>query len=202
MRINSSTRYATLAALVGALACASNTARTDQSAAAKDTTTTGRDTLNGQTENPAGYRGMERDTTQVPSGTTQAPVDTFLQKQGTGSPQDTAGYSGIERDTTGQGNRQNQPSGQVTNQPSQTDTSGMQSDTSRTGGVTDTSSTTGGAADTSSYKPSTGNQDTTSGSTANPSSSSTTGLDSTGMSKTGDTTGYGQSQQQRDSTSR
>src|SRR6476661_2137363 len=100
MRINSSTRYATLAALVGALACASNTARTDQSAAAKDTTTTGRDTLNGQTENPPGYRGMERDTTQAPVG--QTPSDTFLQNQGTGTPQDTAGYSGIERDTTGQ----------------------------------------------------------------------------------------------------
>jgi hypothetical protein len=200
MRINSSTRYATLAALVGALACASNTARTDESAAAKDTTTTGRDTLNGQTENPPGYRGMERDTTQVPNGATQAPVDTFLQKQGTGSPQDTAGYSGIERDTS----HVNQQNGA---QPSQTDTSSMRSDTSSmrsdstsgAAGVRDSStsnSTTGGAADTSGYNQSSGNQNST-----NP-SSATTGLDSTGQSKTGDTTGYGQSQQQRDSTSR
>jgi hypothetical protein len=32
--------------------------------------------------------------------TGQTASDTFLQKQGQGSPQDTAGYSGIERDTT------------------------------------------------------------------------------------------------------
>ena len=99
MKMNAPTRYATLAALIAGLACAGNSARTDdtdQSAAAKDTTTTtGRDTLNGQTENPPGYRGMERDTTQAPVG--QTPSDTFLQNQGTGTPQDTAGYSGIER---------------------------------------------------------------------------------------------------------
>src|SRR6476661_1237837 len=116
MKMNAPTRYATLAALVAGLACAGNSARTDdtdQSAAAKDTTTTtGRDTLNGQTENPPGYRGMERDTTQAPVG--QTPSDTFLQNQGTGTPQDTAGYSGMERDTTGQAT-----------QPSQTDTTGV-----------------------------------------------------------------------------
>jgi hypothetical protein len=194
MRINSSTRYATLAALVGALACASNTARTDESAAAKDTTTTGRDTLNGQNENPAGYRGMERDTTQSRTG--QTPSDTFLQNQGTGTPQDTAGYSGIERDTTHQ---QNNPTG-VTNQPGQTDTSSIRTDTTGAGGVTDTSMT-GGAADTSGY-----NRSSPDSSSVNPSpsnqSSGTTALDSTGQSTTGDTTGYGQSQQQRDSTSR
>jgi hypothetical protein len=197
MRINSSTRFATLAALVGALACASNTARTDESAAAKDTTSTGRDTLSGQTENPPGYRGMERDTTQVPAGATQAPVDTFLQKQGTGSPQDTAGYSGMERDTTGQGQRQNpaDTSSMQNNGQSQADTSSMQNSTTGNSGVIDTSMT-GGAADTSGYNQSSGNQNS-----ANP-SSGTTGLDSTGMSKTGDTTGYDQSQQQRDSTSR
>jgi hypothetical protein len=161
MRINASTRYAMLAALVGALACASNTARTDETAAAKDTTTIGRDTSG------------QRDTTLTPTG--QTPSDTFLQNQGAGTPQDTAGYSGIERDTT--------------TQPSQTDTSGMRSDTTGAGGVTDTS-TTGGAADTSGYNPS----------SANPSSGAV--LDSTGKSTTGDTTGYNQSQQQRDSTSR
>ncbi len=61
MKMNAPTRYATLAALIAGLACAGNSARTDdtdQSAAAKDTTTTtGRDTLNGQTENPPGYSG-------------------------------------------------------------------------------------------------------------------------------------------------
>src|SRR5215210_5986808 len=102
MRVQSSTRFVALAALAGALACASNKARTDdntqpeQAAAARDTTTTGQDT----TQNPPGYRGMERDTSAVPSQQ-QTPTDTFLQRQGTGAPQDTAGYSGIERvDTT------------------------------------------------------------------------------------------------------
>ena len=172
MRINPSTRFATLAALVGALACAGNKVRTDESAAAKDTTTTGRDTLSGQTENPAGYRGMERDTTQVPR-TGQTPSDSFLQNQGLGTPQDTAGYSGMERDTS-----------QMNNQQGQSDTSSMRNDTTGARG-----------ADTSGYNQSNGNQNS-----ANPSSAA--GLDSTGMSKTGDTTGYGQSQQQRDSTSR
>jgi hypothetical protein len=131
--MNAPTRYATLAALIAGLACAGNTARTDdtdQSAAAKDTTTTGRDTLNGQNENPPGYRGMEQDTTQAPVG--QTPSDTFLQNQGQGTPQDTAGYSGMERvDTTGQ------------------DTSGMTGQ--------DTSGAVG--ADTSSMNQSSGNQD-------------------------------------------
>ena len=182
MRVNSSTRFATLAALVGALACAGNTARTDdtdQSAAARDTTTTGRDTLNGQNENPPGYRGMERDTTQAPTG--QTPSDTFLQNQGQGTPQDTAGYSGMERvDTTG-GNQQNQ--GDTTG-AGQTDTTSMGGDTTGVSGGQDTSGMTG--ADTT-----TSNQ-----------SSGQTGLDSTGMSQTGDTTGYDQSQQSRDSTNR
>src|SRR5919107_176822 len=109
MQMKSFTGYATLAALVAALACAGNTARTDdadQSAAARDTSTA-QDTLNGQNENPSGYRGMERDTTQAPTG--QTPSDTFLQNQGQGAPADTAGYSGMERvDTTGQANQQGQ----------------------------------------------------------------------------------------------
>src|SRR4051794_19589407 len=111
MRVQSSTRYLTLAALGGALACAGNKARTDdgtqpdQAAAARDTTSTS-DT----TQNPPGYRGMERDTSIAPDSQ-QTPSDTFLQKQGQGTPQDTAGYSGMERvDTTGQAN----PSGQDT----------------------------------------------------------------------------------------
>jgi hypothetical protein len=182
MRVPISTHFAMLAALVGALACAGNTARTDdtdQSAAARDTTTT-QDTLNGQNENPPGYRGMERDTTQTPTG--QTPSDTFLQNQGQGTPQDTAGYSGMERvDTTGgQVNQQGQTDTTGMGQPGQTDTTTMGGDTTGVSGGQDTSGMTG--ADTT-----TSNQ---------------TGLDSTGQSQTGDTTGYDQSQQSRDSTNR
>jgi hypothetical protein len=177
MRVHASTRFATLAALVGALACASNTARTDdpdESAAARDTTTE-QDTLTGQNENPPGYRGMERDTTQVPE---QTPSDTFLQNQGQGTPQDTAGYSGMERvDTTG-GQQQGQTDTTGFGQPGQTDTTGIgQTDTTSMGG--DTTGVSGG-------------QDT----------SGMTGADTSGMSETGDTTGYDQTQQSRDSTNR
>ena len=178
MRMNSSTRFATLAALVGALACAGNKAKVDETAAAKDTTTT----------NTAG-----RDTTSnQPTPAAQSPSDTFLQNQGTGTPQDTAGYSGIERDTTHQVNPQAQydTTGGVRNDT--TANPGVRNDTTGAGGVTDTNSTSGGA-DTSGYNQNSG---------TNPSSTSTTGLDSSGMSKTGDTTGYSPSQQQRDSTSR
>jgi hypothetical protein len=105
MRVHSSTRFAGMAILVGALACAGNTARdtdNDEAAAARDTTTS--DTLGGQAQNPPGYRGMERDTTIAPPAE-QQPSDTFLQNQGVGTPQDTSGYSGAERvDTTGQAN--------------------------------------------------------------------------------------------------
>src|SRR5829696_7729392 len=166
MKMNAPTRYATLAALIAGLACAGNTARTDdadESAAARDTTTTA-DTLGGQAENPPGYRGMEQDTTQNPTG--QTPSDTFLQNQGVGTPQDTAGYSGMERvDTTGQ---QNQGQVDTTTGVTGQDTSGMTGqDTSGTTGATDT---------------------TSSGNTG-------TQLDSTGTSQSGDTTGYDQSQQ-------
>jgi hypothetical protein len=100
MRVQSSTRYVALAALVGALACAGNKVRTEEAAAARDTTST-RDTLGGEAQNPPGYRGMERDTA-IAQPHEQTPTDTFLQRQGQGAPQDTAGYSGIERvDTTG-----------------------------------------------------------------------------------------------------
>jgi hypothetical protein len=196
MKMNTPTRYATLAALVAGLACAGNTARTDdadQSAAATDTTTTGQDTLNAQTENPPGYRGMERDTTQAPTG--QTPSDTFLQNQGQGTPQDTAGYSGIERvDTTGQANQQPSQtdttggvSGQDTSGMGNQDTSGMSSQDTTSMGGQDTTGAMG--ADSTSVNQSSGNQ-------------SGVELDSTGMSQTGDTTGYGQSQQGRDSTNR
>jgi hypothetical protein len=154
MRVHSSSRYLALVALAGALACAGNKARTDtgnpdQAAAAPDTTS-GRDT----TQNPPGYRGMERDTSVAPQHQ-QTPTDTFLQRQGQGAPQDTAGYSGIERvDTTA---RQTDSSGYNVNPSAARDTSGMSSDS--------TAVRSGAAA-----------------------------LDSTGMSKSGDTTGYKQSQ--------
>ena len=157
MRIHSSTRYVALVALAGALACAGNKARTDngpeQAGAARDTTS-GRDT----TQNPPGYRGMERDTSVAPQRQPTA-SDTFLQKQGQGTPQDTAGYSGIERvDTTGQ---KADTSAYNANPGAARDTSGV----SGMSGMDSTGAMPGAA-----------------------------GLDSTGRSKTGDTTGYKQSQ--------
>jgi hypothetical protein len=101
MRVLSSTRFAAIALMVGALACARNTedADTDETAAARDTTVS--DTLGGDVQNPPGYRGMERDTAIVPPS--EEPSDTFLENQGIGQPQDTAGYTGLEQvDTTGQ----------------------------------------------------------------------------------------------------
>ena len=80
-------------------------AKPDEAAAARDTSnqTVARDTTRDSTlQNPPGYRGMERDTTAVPPGAASQPVDTFLQRQGTGAPQDTMGYGGLEKDTTGQ----------------------------------------------------------------------------------------------------
>jgi len=145
MRVHSSTRFAAMAALVGALACAGNTARdtdTDEAAAARDTTTT--DTLSGQ--NPPGYRGMERDTTIAPPSE-QQPSDTFLQNQGTGTPQDTSGYSGAERvDTTGQA------------QQGQVDTTSFRTDTTGAAGAGDTTSMTRDSSwsksgDTTGYNP-------------------------------------------------
>jgi hypothetical protein len=159
MRMNSSTRFAALAALVGALACAGNTAReadTDETAAARDTTTA--DTLGGQDQNQPGYRGMETDTTITPS---QQPTDTFLNNQGTGQQQDTSGYSGMERvDTTGQqgqmdttGQMGTDTTGQMntdTTSQMNTDTTGAsagagayESDTSATGQEQPTGDTTG-----------------------------------------------------------
>ena len=157
MRMNSSTRFAAMAALVGALACAGNTAReadTDETAAARDTTTA--DTLGGQDQNQPGYRGMETDTTVTPS---QQPTDTFLNNQGTGGQQDTSGYSGMERvDTTGQqgqmdttGQMGTDTTGQMntdTTSQMNTDTTSAgagayESDTSTTGQEQPTGDTTG-----------------------------------------------------------
>ena len=160
MLVNSSTRFAAIAALVGALACAGNTAReadTDETAAARDTTMA--DTLGGQDQNQPGYRGMETDTTGTPD---QQPIDTFLQNQGTGQQQDTSGYSGMERvDTTQQGNQQGQVD--TTSMQGQTDTTTMQ-------GQTDTTSMQGQTDTTGAYQ----------------SDTSATGQEQ----PTGDTTGY------------
>jgi hypothetical protein len=81
------------ALLFGALACAGSGLPKDETGAAPDTT---------GAQNPEGYRGMEQDTTQVPTDSQPSPSDTFLQEQGTGGPTDTAGYSGLEHpDTSG-----------------------------------------------------------------------------------------------------
>jgi hypothetical protein len=153
MRVYSATtRLLTLAAFVGALACARNPeqeegATPEEAAAARDTVT---DTLAAQPDTaadtlgqvPPGYQGMERDTTLVPPQE-PTPTDTFLQQQGQGTPQDTAGYTGLERpDTTGQ---------------AQPDTTGAWRDTS---GMT--GDTTGQTTDTTGYDQSQQSQDTTS----------------------------------------
>jgi len=135
MKGNSSTRFAAMALLVGALACAGNTAReadTDESAAARDTTTS--DTLGGQPQNRPD-RGMEGDSVSTPQYPETS--DTFLQNQGPGQGMDTSGYSGMERtDTTGQAN----PSGQ-------TDTTGAAGRDTTSSMGTDTTSMNSGAMD-------------------------------------------------------
>jgi hypothetical protein len=118
MTKRSTTGLATAALLFGTLACAGGMAREEDTAAARDTT---------EAQNPSGYRGMEQDTTQVPTDSQPTPVDTFLQQQGTGTPTDTAGYSGLEHpDTSGMSQ----------------DTSGMSQDTSGMG-TSDTTGATG-----------------------------------------------------------
>ena len=93
MTKRSTTGLAAAALLFGTLACAGGMAREEDTAAARDTT---------EAQNPSGYRGMEQDTTQVPTDSQPTPSDTFLQQQGTGTPTDTAGYSGFEHpDTSG-----------------------------------------------------------------------------------------------------
>ena len=93
MTKRSTAGVAAMAMLLGTLACAGGMAREDDTAAAQDTS---------GTQNPPGYRGMEQDTTQVPTDVQPTPSDTFLQEQGTGVPEDTAGYSGLEQpDTSG-----------------------------------------------------------------------------------------------------
>ena len=93
MTKRSTAGLATMAMLLGSMACAGGMAREEETAAARDTS---------ETQNPPGYRGMEQDTTQVPPDSQPTASDTFLQQQGTGVPEDTAGYSGLEHpDTSG-----------------------------------------------------------------------------------------------------
>jgi hypothetical protein len=110
--------------VAGALGCAGNSAKVDEgTASATDTTPAP----------PPGYSGMERDTTQPQPA--QTPTDTFLQRQGTGAPQDTMGYSGLERvDTTGQQHGQN-------------DTTAMPGMDSTAAGRMDSTGMSGGAMD-------------------------------------------------------
>jgi hypothetical protein len=167
MKVQSSTRYVALAALMSALACAGNKVRTDEAGAARDTTST-RDTLGGETQNPPGYRGMERDTT-IAKPQEQTPTDTFLQRQGTGAPQDTSGYSGIERvdttsgaaaprDTSAVGRDTSGMSGMDSTQMNQ-----MPHDSAAAGGAIGLDSTgTPRTGDTTGYSPSQQSQDSTS----------------------------------------
>jgi hypothetical protein len=128
MTKRSTAGLATAAMLFGTLACAGGMAREDDTAAAQDTT---------EAQNPAGYRGMERDTTQVPTDSQPTPSDTFLQQQGTGVPEDTAGYSGLEHpDTSG-------AAAQDTSGAGWSDTTGTTGvDTSGMSGMSDTTGQT------------------------------------------------------------
>jgi hypothetical protein len=119
---------------------------------------------------------MERDTT-IAKPQEQTPTDTFLQRQGTGSPQDTSGYSGIERVDTTSGAAAPSDTSAVGRDTSAVgrDTSGMNGmDSTQMNQMPHDSAAAGGAI----------------------------GLDSTGTPRTGDTTGYSPSQQPGDSTSR
>jgi hypothetical protein len=164
--MQSITGYAALAAVLAALACGGkaepeDTPEPDQAGAAQ------RDTAGGEAQAPPGYRGMEQDTTQTQAG--QTPSDTFLQNQGTGTPQDTAGYSGMERvDTTGQAQTDTTGtgvSGDTTGMTGGRDTSGMTGADTSTVDPSSTNptgvDTTGSQTDTTGYSPSQESRDTT-----------------------------------------
>jgi hypothetical protein len=128
MTKRSTAGVAAIAMLFGTLACAGGMAREDETAAARDTS---------EAQNPPGYRGMEQDTTQVPTDSQPTASDTFLQEQGTGVPEDTAGYSGLERpDTSG-------AAAQDTSGAGRSDTTGAAGvDTSGMSGMSDTTGQT------------------------------------------------------------
>jgi hypothetical protein len=128
MTKRSTAGLAAAAMLLGTLACAGGMGREDDTAAAQDTT---------EAQNPPGYRGMERDTTQLPTDSQPTPADTFLQEQGTGVPEDTAGYGGLEHpDTSG-------AAAQDTSGAGWSDTTGTTGvDTSGMSGMSDTTGQT------------------------------------------------------------
>lgn len=128
MTKRSTAGLAAAAMLVGTLACAGGMAREDDTAAAQDTS---------EAQNPPGYRGMEQDTSQVPAEVQPTPSDTFLQEQGTGVPEDTAGFSGLEQpDTSG-------AAAQDTSGAGWSDTTGTTGvDTSGMSGMSDTTGQT------------------------------------------------------------
>ncbi len=126
MTKRSTAGLAAVAMLVGTLSCAGGMAREDDTAAAQDTS---------ETQNPPGYRGMEQDTAQVPTDSQPTPTDTFLQEQGTGVPEDTAGYSGLEQpDTSGAAAQDTSGTGwSDTTSTTGVDTSGMSGMSDTTG---------------------------------------------------------------------
>ncbi len=129
MKMRTTAGLGAMALMLGSLACASTMAKPEDQAGAAP-----QDTSDAQ--NPPGYRGMERDTTQAPTDSQPTPSDTFLQQQGTGVPEDTAGYSGLEHpDTTGAAAAPDSAIPGV-------DTSGMSgmSDTTAMPGMSDTTS--------------------------------------------------------------
>jgi hypothetical protein len=128
MTIRSTAGFAAVAMLFGTLACAGNSAGgEDETAAARDTS---------GVQNPSGYRGMERDTSLVPPDSQPEAVDTFLREQGTGVPEDTAGYSGLEHPDT------SMTAGEDTSGAGWSDTSGASGmDKSGMSGTSDTGQT-------------------------------------------------------------
>jgi hypothetical protein len=135
MTKRSTAGLATVAMLFGSLACAGGMSREEETAAAQDTS---------EAQNPPGYRGMERDTTQVPTDSQPTASDTFLQEQGTGVPEDTAGYGGLEHPDTS-GAAAQDTSGADTSGAGWSDTTGAAGvDTSGMSGMSDTTGQTSG----------------------------------------------------------
>ena len=138
MTIRTTAGLGTMVLLLGSLACASGMAKPEDQAGAAPQDTS-------DTQNPPGYRGMEQDTTQTPTDSQPTASDTFLQQQGTGVPEDTAGYSGLEHpDTSGAAAAPDSavPGMTDTTAVPGVDTSGMSgmSDTTAMPGMSDTTS--------------------------------------------------------------
>src|SRR4051794_15288790 len=97
MRAQTTTRFAALATLVGAVARGGNTARTDtdQAAAAKDSASVG-EGVSGQLSSEGEYRVMEGAPSMVPP-IMQTHTDHFLTRQQNGPPDETAVCSTMER---------------------------------------------------------------------------------------------------------